>query len=339
MKPAKIILFELLMLSILLSSCNSKKKIPVNTVSAVPVIFDTDFGPDYDDVGAIALLHAFADSGYVNILATVGSCKDTLIAPALDVVNTYFGKPDIPIGIPKGEGVYIPCAQHWNDSIVRKYPHTILNRSARDAVDVYREQLSKQPDKSVVIITVGFFTNLAALLKSAPDEYSELSGNELVAKKVKKLVSMAGIFPEGREFNVEKDSLSTKYAIDNWPTPIVFSGFEIGSKIVTGLPLVKNSAIRNSPVKDVFRISLPFYEGDKNGRMSWDETAVLIACKGISPYFNSVKGQFITFDDGHNEWKNNPLGNHEYVTFKMPKEKITETIDKLMMHQPVKNNR
>jgi inosine-uridine nucleoside N-ribohydrolase len=339
MKQAKIILFGLLMLSILLSSCNSKKKIPENTVSAVPVIFDTDFGPDYDDVGAIALLHAFADSGYVKILATVGSCKDKLIAPALNVINTYFGKPGIPIGIPKGEGVYIPCAQHWNDSIVRKYPHNISTRSTRDAVDVYREQLSKQPDKSVVIITVGFFTNLAALLKSAPDEYSELNGNKLVAKKVKKLVSMAGIFPEGREFNVEKDSLSTKYAIDNWPSPIVFSGFEIGSKIVTGLPLVKNSAIRNSPVKDVFRISLPFYEGDKNGRMSWDETAVLIACKGISPYFNSVKGQFITFDDGHNGWKNNPLGNHEYVTFKMPKEKITETIDKLMMHQPVKNNR
>jgi hypothetical protein len=30
--------------------------------------FDSDMGPDYDDVGAIAILHAFADSGYVKIL-------------------------------------------------------------------------------------------------------------------------------------------------------------------------------------------------------------------------------------------------------------------------------
>jgi len=41
----------------------------------VPVIFDSDMGPDYDDVGAITLLHAFADSGYINILATVASTK------------------------------------------------------------------------------------------------------------------------------------------------------------------------------------------------------------------------------------------------------------------------
>jgi hypothetical protein len=41
----------------------------------IAVIFDTDMGPDYDDVGAIALLHAFADSGSVNILATMASTK------------------------------------------------------------------------------------------------------------------------------------------------------------------------------------------------------------------------------------------------------------------------
>jgi pyrimidine-specific ribonucleoside hydrolase len=37
------------------------------------VIFDPDMGPDYDDVGAITLLHAFADGGKANILATIAS--------------------------------------------------------------------------------------------------------------------------------------------------------------------------------------------------------------------------------------------------------------------------
>ena len=41
----------------------------------LPVIFDTDMGPDYDDVGAITLLHAFADSGKATILATMSSNK------------------------------------------------------------------------------------------------------------------------------------------------------------------------------------------------------------------------------------------------------------------------
>ena len=40
---------------------------------ATPLIFDTDMGPDYDDVGAIALLHAFADSGRIRILGTMAS--------------------------------------------------------------------------------------------------------------------------------------------------------------------------------------------------------------------------------------------------------------------------
>jgi hypothetical protein len=41
------------------------------------VIFETDMGPDYDDVGALALLHALADRGEVNILATISS-KDKM---------------------------------------------------------------------------------------------------------------------------------------------------------------------------------------------------------------------------------------------------------------------
>jgi len=44
------------------------------TFGQVPVIFDTDIAPDFDDVGAMALLHAFADKGEVNILATI-SCN------------------------------------------------------------------------------------------------------------------------------------------------------------------------------------------------------------------------------------------------------------------------
>ena len=54
------------------------------------VIFDTDFGPDYDDVGAITLLHAYADSGRVQILATIASSKHKNVAAALNVFNTYF---------------------------------------------------------------------------------------------------------------------------------------------------------------------------------------------------------------------------------------------------------
>jgi len=63
---------------------------------AVKIIFDTDFGPDYDDVGALAFLHAMADSGKAEILAVLSSNQHELVGPSLDVVNTYFGRSVCP---------------------------------------------------------------------------------------------------------------------------------------------------------------------------------------------------------------------------------------------------
>ena len=73
----------------------------------IPVIFDSDMGPDYDDVGAITLLHAFADSGYINILATVASTKYEGVAAVFNVLNTYFKRPGLLIGVPKGKALGI----------------------------------------------------------------------------------------------------------------------------------------------------------------------------------------------------------------------------------------
>ena len=84
---------------------------------------------------------------------------------------------------------------------------------------------------------------MAALLLQAR-QHLPLSGIELVSKKVKKLVSMAGRFPEGSEFNVLIDSAASEYVFDNWPTPVIFSGFEIGWEIRTGLRLMKMTDLK-----------------------------------------------------------------------------------------------
>jgi purine nucleosidase len=74
-------------------------------VNPVKIIFDTDLGPDYDDVGALAFLHAMADSGKADILATVSSNKQELVAPSINVINTYFERSELPVGAPKTNGV------------------------------------------------------------------------------------------------------------------------------------------------------------------------------------------------------------------------------------------
>jgi len=304
------------------------------TEKPVKIIFDTDLGPDYDDVGALAFLHAMADSGKVEILATVASNKHELVAPAIEVINTYFGRPGIPLGAPKTAGVNLGSSQHWADSIVAKYPHIVKSTNeVTDAVDVYRKILNAQPDNSVTVVTVGFLTNLNNLLHSQPDNISPLTGLELVSRKVKMLVSMAGKFPEGKEFNVDMDSTASIYVYNNWPGQVIFSGFEIGWEIRTGLRLIK-SDIKNSPVKDVFRISLPLAAEDKDGRMSWDETAVLIGVYGTEGFFDTVRGKIIVNPDGSNKWENDPNGKQVYVKQKMPVKDMSTFIENRMMHVP-----
>jgi inosine-uridine nucleoside N-ribohydrolase len=329
MKP-----YHLLFLILILINCNCSNQSTKKSDLPVKIIFDTDLGPDYDDVGALAFLHAMADSGKAEILATVSSNKNELVAPSIEIINNYFNRPGIVIGAPKGEGADLGSSQHWADSIVTKYPHTVRSTSdAADAVSVYRKILQSQTDNSVTVVTVGFLTNLGNLLKSPPDDISTLSGTQLIKKKVSKLVSMAGCFPEGREFNIFIDSVSSKFVFENWPGEIVFTGFEIGREIFTGLRLIK-SPVQNSPVKDVFRISIPQSEEDKNGRMSWDETAVLIAIYGTEGFFDTKRGTIIVNPDGSNTWKDDPEGKHHYVIQKMPVPEITKFIEDRMMHLP-----
>jgi inosine-uridine nucleoside N-ribohydrolase len=302
----------------------------------VNIIFDSDMGPDYDDVGAIAILHALADNGEANILATVASTKYEGVAAVLNVFNTYFNRPDIPIGVPKGIALELRDWQHWTDTLLVKYPHQIkINDEVPDAVKIYRKILSLQSDSSVTIVTIGFLTNLSNLLNSTPDEYSPLNGKQLIKKKVKLLVSMAGKFPSGYEFNVMKDAVASQNVYDNWNTPVIFSGFEIGAKILTGLPLIHNKEIKNDPVKDVFSLSIPKAAEDSLGRKSWDETAVLVAIKGYSPFYTLHFGRIKVADDGRNTWDDSGKG-QAYLVEKMNFKKVQEMINELIMHQPVK---
>ncbi len=302
----------------------------------VSVIFDTDMGPDYDDVGAIAMLHALADSGQARILATIASTKYPKVAAVLSVLNTYFGRPDLPIGVPKGKAITDKDSQHWSDTITARYPHAIRsNADVPDAVVLYRQLLAKQPDGSVTIISVGFMTNLANLLNSRPDQYSRLSGKELVARKVRQLVGMAGKFPGGKEYNVFMDTPASNGVFANWPTPVLLSGFEIGEQIHSGLPLIRNNQIRNSPVKDVFAISMPKAKEDAGGRMSWDQTAVLVGINGYAPYYTVKPGRITMKPDGSNGWDTAGKG-HQYLVVKMPVLQVEKIINDLMQHQPVK---
>lgn len=320
----------------LVTGCQPQRsRVPESTLP-VKIIFDTDMGPDFDDAGAIAVLHALAARGECEILATLASDRHPTIAPTIEAFNRYFGKPDIPVGVPVDDGPDFTCPNHWNDSILVKFlkePKT--NADYPSAVRVYRQVLAAQPDQSVTIVTVGFMTNLEDLLKSGADEFSELRGTDLVKKKVRNYVTMAGSFPEGWEFNVKEHAAAAQYVFENWPTPILFSGFEIGEKIMTGRRVADEGSSDN-PVAWAYRYCLETYHGGPlNKRCSWDHTAVLTAVRNPRDYFYVVgDGKFVVMPDGKNYWDASVNAGHSFLVHKMPYDSIATVLDELMMYEP-----
>ncbi len=299
---------------------------------AVPIIFDTDIGTDVDDAGALAILHVMADRGEAEILATVSANQNRWCAPAIDVINTYYGRPDTPIGCSKSG----PGPEEWYHDSVDQFPHDLMDsRDAPDAVALYREILAVQPDQSVTIVVVGWLTNMADLLSSTPDRYSPMTGRELVKAKVRELVSMGGTWPnspkrEG-EYNFHMDGPAAHKVISEWPGKIMFTG--LGKDIMTGGRLVAQAS-KDNPVPAFYR---NFFKGQGvSERSSWDLIAVLYAVRGLSDYFTDVTaGRSISKQDGSNQWVPGPPSNHAYLAYRISEAKLADVIEDLLLTPPV----
>jgi len=296
----------------------------------VPMIFDTDMQTDVDDVGAAAVLHALADRGEIEILATMVSVAYPWSVPCTDAINTFYGRPGLPIGTVKGGGVV--RSSNYARQIAEEFPHDLKTADAApDAVALYRKVLAAQADGSVVIVTVGYLTNLAGLLDSGADEWSALNGHELVRRKVKQWVCMGGKFPRGLETNLRFDAPASVKAVNAWPTPVLFSGWEIGQEIRTGHTLKEKT-----PPTNLVRRAYELYLGpQKTQRESWDQTAVLVAARGLSGYWDAVThGTNHIFADGSNEWRSTPDSNHAYLVEKMNPRDVAEVIEEFMTAAP-----
>lgn len=297
----------------------------------VRLIFDTDIMGDVDDVGAVAVLHALADRGEAEILA-MGVCVKNPWSPlCLDALNTYFGRPVIPLGVVKGPAHN--RASKYAQGISEEYPRTLkAAEDAPDATAVYRRILAQEVDQSVVMVSVGQLTNFRNLLQTGPDQHSELPGVALVKRKVRVWVCMGGRFPEGREANLINDGPAAANAIEHWPTPIIFSGWEVGNKIMTG------ARLREAPAGTPVRRAYELYNG-LNDRQSWDQTAVLYAVRGLdgrlSDYWDLQSGGGLQVDaDGSNRWEAGLDRQHAYLVEKLAPERIADVIEELMLHAP-----
>ena len=297
----------------------------------VRVILDTDLPSDVDDVGAVAVLHALADQGEVEILGMGISSHDAAGATCLDALNTFYRRPDIPIGVMRGSGTESPSK--YARRVTEEFPHRLASAAAAPrAVALYRRLLARQPDRSVVFVSIGPLTNIADLLDSQADDSSDLAGRALVEKKVRTWVAMGARFPSGREFNFYSDAAATRRAVKDWPTPIVFSGFEIGQPIGTG------AGLRDLPATNPVRRAYELFNG-LTDRSSWDQTAVLYAVRGLGGKLDvmwdlSPSGNVVVLADGESRWLDDPDRGHRYLIAKMPAADVARAIEALMARPP-----
>ena len=287
----------------------------VEEMNPKKIIFETDMCTDVDDVGALAMLHALADNREAEILAISYNEVHPSGAGTISAINTWYNRGDIPIGIYKGD-LADPDESSYLESIAANFPHDLTTTPTPSSLELYLQVLSEQPDNSVTIISVGFLNNLYDLLKADPN---------LVAQKVTELVVMAGLVDD--PYNTVRHDLvdTSEYVIDNWPTPLVISQY--GETVHTGVRLAETAA--ENPVREAYYRR---FNGQYEGRSSWDQIAVLYGVRGLSDYFTEVTDGKGRLSNGY-EWEMKS-GFRSYLEVRLSDSEFVRIIENLMIKPP-----
>lgn len=309
---------------------------PLVMEQPVRLIIDTDISGDVDDVGALAIANALVDKGEASLLAVMVNTPSRWGAPAADAINTWYGHGDIPIGTVQP----VDDSQPANTA---PYPKLLASSFANDlrdganapeAVALYRQILAQQPDKSVVIASLGFLNNLAGLLNSKADSHSNLDGKTLVAQKVKLLNLMGGDYPSGYEYNFYSAPAASQAVVKNWPSRIVYNGFSVGANVYSGSRLSSETSASN-PVRAAYELYL---NGARKNRSSWDPVSVYTAIRGSDNLFllAGAGGNNIIASNGANTFSSASSSNREesYLVKTATDNQIATKLDDLMVQAP-----
>ena len=156
---------------------------------------------------------------------------------------------------------------------------------------------------------------------------------------------MAGAFQpiEGNrrylEYNVIKDIAAAGVLAARWPTPMVFSGFEIG----IALPYPHESIerdygyVRHHPLAEAYIRRNP----PPHNRPTWDLTSVLYAVLPDRGYFDvSPPGTVTVEADGFTRFTETPQGNHRYLILRPEqKPRVLEALVQLSSQPPCRSER
>jgi len=292
-------------------------------------------------VGALALLNALADNGECALLGVIASQTGPQIVGAINAVNTYYGRGAVPIGLSPVDD------QRFDDHYApivgdgKHFPISQDNEHAEESTALYRRLLNAAPASSVRIVVIGGQTCIRLLLDSEADFEGDGSigktGEELIRGKVQSLHIMGGNFadPTHPEHNIKLDLEAAQRVVADWPTPIVFSGFEIGRDVVTG---GATTDPERNPVAKAYELFPAGGVGTIAGSASYDQTMAYQAVRGEmagdTRLWNLSAPGMVTFPEAKTVFKAAADGKHRYMLRHAPVEAVEKAIEALMIQPP-----
>ena len=296
------------------------------------VILSTDIGPDCDDAGAIALLHEYSKIYGFPLLGMINCTTNPNGTKTLYALNEFVGRGDIPLGQWMGEPLFETAeTSHYTAEIAARFGRGAP--APDESTRLYRRLLTKAEDDSVVIVTIGMFTDLSALLASGPDDISELSGAELIKKKVAYTVSMA-TNNMNREFNIRYAPDAARHVLENMPCDIYLSDFWVGKSVNTGFDPTADK--KSNPYYEAYRL-YPYNAPLQNA--SFDLTAVQFAVLGTGELYRlGARGNLRFFESEKSpagvcdatEFLPNDAGNKILIAKNCTDEVIARSINEIL---------
>lgn len=311
---------------------------------AVGVVLDSDLGASIDDVLALALLFGLEGKSESRLVAISVSYPNLMAAAFADSIAKFYTGPFsrlLPIGLagPSPNAAETPMMKavlsRQSENGEPLYPNSI--RSVNDTAEpsaMLRNALTAQHDGNAIVLCLGPATSLAALL--------DLRGaRELIERKVRYLVLMGGAYPSSPEpeHNIKSDIAAAKKVLSQWPTPVVASGFEVGTAVrFPGESIEKDFGWTDAhPVVDAYRAfqQMPY------DAPSWDLTAALYAVRPQEKYFGlSEPGTIVVEEDGRTVFTPTTGGKHRHLIADLSqKDRITTAWTELVSAKPVRPQR
>jgi hypothetical protein len=287
------------------------------------VIIDTDLSRWWDDATAIGMANVLHARGAIRVLGIVTDVPNKIAVAAIDAIDTAYGHPDLPLGAVAGSDA--DTFEHgYTDTVATRLPHSVeQSADVPGAVTLYRRLLQRERDRSVTIVSLGGYTNLAELLRSS---------RPLIAAKVKRLVIMDGLFPNGAPaVTNQKIDLSAATAVvsGDWPTPVAWVDGFGGINTKVGGTLCAR-AQPDHPMRIVYEA---LFRCEAPGDGNWDGPALLYAVGDIPHVFTELGqgGAAVINAQGGLSWRSPSARRDDVYVHVLDQQTLNRRIDELLV--------